>query len=279
MQIIDVITKMKRYHKGGIQEETTRDRILYGDPYQECKGIVTTCWASIDVIQKAYTLGANLIICHEALFWNHGDHTDWLLEQENQTFLKKKSLLDETGIVVWRDHDYIHSGIPISDHMYSDGIFYGFAKMMGWDAYIVGDKTLPLMYEIPQTTVQEVANLMMDKLHLNGMKVLGNVHAKVKKVYLCMHVMGYHDNDIITKVEKEDIDLLLPLEFIDYTVSEYIKDSGMLERDKAVIAVGHFNGEEAGMEYMVQYISQALNEEIPCHFVPSGDQYEYIVRK
>ena len=36
----------------------------------------------------------------------------------------KKKLLDETGIVVWRNHDYIHSGIWM-ENQWVDGIFYG----------------------------------------------------------------------------------------------------------------------------------------------------------
>ena len=117
MKINDVILKVKAYHKGTdqngvpIDEATTRDKILYGDPNKECSGIVTTCWASTEVIRKAAKLGANLIIVHEALFWNRGDKTDWL--SDNQVFLQKKQLLDETGIVLWRDDDYIHSGIPL----------------------------------------------------------------------------------------------------------------------------------------------------------------------
>ncbi len=120
MLIQTVIDHIKEYHKGvfegkQIDEQTTRDKVLYGNPHQECTGIITTCWASVDVIREAAKRGANLIIAHEALFWNHGDHTDWLQEENNQSFLAKKKLLDEAGIVVWRDHDYIHSGIPMED--------------------------------------------------------------------------------------------------------------------------------------------------------------------
>ena len=43
MLIREVIEKMKAYHKGEfngevIKEETTRDKILYGDPDRECTG-------------------------------------------------------------------------------------------------------------------------------------------------------------------------------------------------------------------------------------------------
>lgn len=73
-------------------------------------GVVTTCWESVDVISKAHEKEVNLIICHEALFWNHGDHQEWLMESQNEMYKLKKHLLAETCIVVWRNHDYIQSG-------------------------------------------------------------------------------------------------------------------------------------------------------------------------
>lgn len=106
----EVIQRIKDYCGGigfdtgvPIDEATTRDKILYGDPDQECTGIVTCLWANADVIERARELGANLIIAHEALFWNHGDHQDFIAE--NKTYLAKKQLLDEWGGVVWRCHD------------------------------------------------------------------------------------------------------------------------------------------------------------------------------
>ena len=129
MKIETIIDKIKDYHYGyrngkKIENHISRDQVLFGDPNQECSGIVVTCWASIEVIKQAIELQANLIIVHEALFWNHGDAQDWLQLQKNQTYLEKKELLEKGKIVVWRDHDYIHSGIPVSTG-YADGIFYG----------------------------------------------------------------------------------------------------------------------------------------------------------
>lgn len=55
MLINQMIENIKKYHKGygTIDEATTRDQILYGDANQECTGVVTTCWASVDVIRFA----------------------------------------------------------------------------------------------------------------------------------------------------------------------------------------------------------------------------------
>ncbi len=281
MKISEVIQKMKDYHRGtvngvAIDESTTRDKILFGNPDQECTGIVTTCYASVEVIRKARQLNANLIISHEALFWNHGDHTDWLEETENKTYLEKKKLLEEGNLVVWRDHDYIHSGIPVHGE-FVEGICYGVKKTQAWEKALGGWHERPLLFEIEPMTVREVGRHVMDKFRLTGLKMLGNPDAIVRKVWIPGHIMG-GDNDAITRIDRENIDLLIALELIDYTVSEYIRDSAMLGQPKAVLAAGHFNVEEPGMEYMVHYIPQALGVDIPCHYVQSGDMYCFLSR-
>lgn len=278
MDILTVIQRVKAYCNGkDIDDTTSRDQILYGNPHQPCTGIVTTCWASVEVIRKAHAQGANLIICHEALFWNHGDHTEWLEENKNQTFLKKRQLLEDTGIVVWRCHDYIHAGIPINGQ-YTDGIFYGFAKQLGWESYIIQDLHQPLFYDIPKSDVKTIAKQMLNCFHLDGMRILGDINAEIEHVFICAHVMGRGDNELITRVDHEGIDLLITLELIDYTASEYIRDSSMLGAGKAILSMGHFNAEEPGMEYMAAYLPEAIQDHVPCSYIQSGDMYHYITK-
>lgn len=282
MKIKTVIENMKAYHKGELEgkkidEETTRDKILYGNSDVECTGIVTTCWATVDVIKQTAAMGANLIIAHEALFWNHGDHIDWLIEEENEAFLAKKKLLDESGIVVWRNHDYIHSGIPMADGTYTDGIFYGVAEKLGWTNYIIKDVQNPLCYEIPEMSAKDVAKLVVDRFGLNGVKVIGNLETKVNKVRIPFHVLG-EARDFISEANEENIDCFMTMELVDFTLAEYIRDSSMLGLNKAIIGVGHFNLEEPGMEYMVNYINDAIGEEIPCKFIQSGDMYHFVTK-
>lgn len=283
MLISEAITRIKKYCKGSwmgrkIEDETTRDKILYGDPNRECSGIVTTIYASVDVIRKAHELGANLIIAHEALFWNRGDKQDWLKENENRTYKEKSRLLDDYGIVVWRFHDHIHSGIPYKDG-YIDGIFYGLAQETGWlNARINEDIGGAIYVECdPPTTPREVAEQIKKSWNITGMKAIGNMDAKVRKILVCGHVSeGMDIKPLINRINEEDINLLLPLELIDFTLSEYIKDSGQLGFDKAILAPGHFNLEEPGMKYILNYIDDALGEHIDTHFVQAGDMYTYL---
>lgn len=282
MLISEVIQNIKDYCKGSwgghkIDDATTRDKILYGDPDQECTGIVTTIYASIDVIKKAHELGANFIIAHEALLWNRGDKRDWLEEAQNKTYLAKKKLLDDYNICVWRFHDYIHSGIPYKDD-YIDGIFYGLAKVTGWENYVISEDLAGAVYvECEETTPRKVAEQIKKTWNISGMKAIGNMDAKVTKILVCGHVQeGGDSNSLITRVDKEDINLLLPLELIDFTLTEYIKDSGQLGFDKAILAPGHFNLEEPGMKYIEAWIDDALKEHIDTTYVQAGDMYTYL---
>ena len=304
MKIRDVIQKIKQYHYGYIPSETgpvrindriSRDQILYGDADRECTGIVTACWASADVIREAGTCGANLIICHEALFWNHGDHTEWLRLQKNRTFSAKAKLLDQYGITVWRDHDYIHSGIPLSDGSYTDGIFYGLAEtlgwtdyidrdvskeleqMHGWDGFAVPGKTSPLSFRIPETSAGELASFLIQRLNLNGAKLTGDPQRIVSRISIPFHIFG-DANDLIRLADEGKTDCFLSMEIVDYTLTEYVRDSAMTGAGPVIIGMGHFNVEEPGMQYMVKYLPEAIGEPVPCRFVQSGDNCRYILR-
>lgn len=275
MKITHVIEQIKSHYRGTdphgnpIVPQTSRDQILYGDPEQECTGIVTCIYASIEVIEYARLHGANLIVCHESLFWNHGDHTDWLAD--NTVFQEKVQHLREAGVVVFRNHDYVHSGIQ-KNGSWIDGIFYGLADKLGWLPYMNdGD---PMRYILPPIKASDLARFLKERLGYNGIRLIGNPNALVRNVQIPMHIVGRADNDKIEKVERENIDCLLTFELVDFTVAEYIRDAGQLGKNKAIITLGHFNGEQPGMEYMAADL-RPLFPELSVTFAPCGDMYEY----
>lgn len=256
-------------------EETTRDKVLYGDTDRECTGIVTTCFASARVIREAHRLGCNFIISHEALFWNHGDHTDWL--QDFEVFKAKKALLDEYGITVWRDHDHIHAGIPLRDGTYADGIFYGLIKELRWERYVEGDFRRSRIFDFPGITAKELAREMITKMNLNGTRIVGDPDTIVHRAAIPGHLIGGTDNHFTESTEKKQIDCLLTMEMTDFTTQEYVRDSAYLGIPRAMITIGHFNMEEPGMKYMATWLPDVAGD-IPVHFVQSGDQFHYISR-
>lgn len=283
MLISEVIQAVKGYCGGidiftgkAIEDVTTRDKVLYGDIDQECTGVVTCIWATAEVIRRAKELGANLIIPHEALFWNHGDSREAVAG--NSTFEAKCELLDDWGGAVWRCHDYIHSGVPLgSNGAMVDGIFYGFAAKMGWLECATDGSFMS--YRIDPMSARDLAQMLVRKLGLNGTRLIGDGDVLVSNVEIPMHIMG-RDNDEIAHIDADDIDCILTMEFIDFTVSEYIRDAAMLGQGKCAIHMGHFNGEEPGMEYMPTWLPAALGaagSDLPVAFVPMGDTYQYVL--
>jgi putative NIF3 family GTP cyclohydrolase 1 type 2 len=287
MKIAAAIERVRRFCKGidawtglPIDGATTRDKVTYGQEHlkEECSGIVCCLWATADVIREAETLGANLIICHEALFWNHGDRQEVL--SGNAVFAAKRELLDGWGGTVWRCHDYIHSGVPIDEGRYTDGIFFGFAQKMGWLDCRVGKASECMDYRIPETSGSELAKRLVCALGLNGTRITGDAEAPVSRVQIPMHVMGNpaSDTEEIATIEREGIDALVTMEFCDFTVSEYIRDSALLGKGRCAITVGHFNLEEPGMECMAGWLPEALGTDaVPAQFVPMGDTYQYVM--
>lgn len=291
MLISEAIQKIKNYTSGvdmftqkPISDETTRDRVIYGNTNQECSGIVTTCFASCDVIEKAHELGYNFIICHEAVFWNHGDHTDWLEDNKNSVYLKKKELLDKYNICIWRCHDYIHSGVSNGNGGYYDGIFKGFLYYTGLEKYYIKKpfekvqfKT-PILLDLDGLKVKDVADMMINNLNLNGVRIVGNPDTVIHNAMVSSHIMS-QDNHIINLIEEKNIDLLIAMEIVDYTVNLYIRDAINLGYSKAIITAGHFNTEEIGMKYMLEWIPQALSiNDIKATYIQSGDANRYITK-
>lgn len=280
MNISTVIERISKYHPQ-IDEEHTCDIVKVGDPNQECTGIVTTVFASVDVIRKAAELGANLIICHEPLFYSHDDSQEWL--RGNSVYEEKAKLLRDHNIVVWRDHDRIHGGSPKRQREHMDMVFYGIMQELGWADYCIGFDKKPLLYEIPEKPVRELAAELIGKLGLTGARIVGNTEATARKVFFCEHINGANwggrqpDCDVIKEIEDGNYDVMIPFEIIDWTLSEYVRDAAQLNKNKAIIEMGHFNVEEIAMKHMQKWLPELLEEDIPVHFVQSGDSFTYFI--
>lgn len=284
MKIGQIIEKIEAYHpylKDGIANSMgvhnpTCDGLIFGDPDQDCTGIVTTVYASVDVIKKAIALGANFIITHESTFYNNTDSTDWL--NGNRVYEDKRQLLGENHIVIFRDHDGMHH--PQGD---KDYIFYYIARVLGWEHYATDNKSRPRMFQIPETTAGELADYLMKKFDLRGMRVIGDLQRKVSKVFFFMHFYGIlydgePDRNGISFMEREKPDVVIPGEIVDYTFSEYARDAAQLGYGPIVMEMGHFNVEEPAMMIADAWLRGLVAPDIPIFPVKSGDSFQYLIR-
>ena len=120
-----------------IQKETgvswrgeTVDVFKTGNPETPVTGIVTTMFATMDILKQAVAMGCNLIITHEPTFYNHLDDTAALVGTHNPVYTEKRKFIEDHNLVIWRFHDHIHMMKP-------DEIIAGVVHRLGWDKYEV----------------------------------------------------------------------------------------------------------------------------------------------
>lgn len=138
-QIIDLFIKQVP----GAPFPDTVDTLKSGSPDTVVTGVVTTMFATIDVIRKSIDLGANFIIAHEPTFYNHLDATDWI--KDDDVLQYKTDLLNKHGIAVWRNHDTVHRLNP-------DGVTKGVLEQLEWQQY--AGRNVPNSLTFPQTPLK-----------------------------------------------------------------------------------------------------------------------------
>lgn len=254
-QVIEMIIKQT----GAPAIPNTVDVIKAGDPSTPVKGIVTTMFATMDVLRKAVEMNCNLIIAHEPLFYNHLDATTQF--QNDPVYLEKKRFIDANKLVIWRFHDYIHSLKP-------DAIDYGMALKLGWLKYTDGKAVE--RYTIPETTLKNLLQTLKNVFPGNAFNVVGNPELKIKKIAFAAGAPGSGSH--FRLLEDENVDVVIAGEVSQWETYEYARDAVSQGRKKAIIFLGHITSEEPGMEYCAQWLKGFIKN-IPINFVKSGPSY------
>ena len=260
----------------------TMDTVKAGDPSQTVTGIVTTFLATLDVINRAAALGANLIITHEATFYSDREEMDWL--QGDPVYMAKAQLIEQNQIVIWRFHDFWHLYRP-------DGIFTGMLKALGWETYalpedpwviskrgrqvlrsvgleILADPQRSYVCHIPPVSLIELAQMLKTRLELQAVRVAGPDEMVCGRVWLlpgspaCQMEIG--------ALGREDIDVVIVGEVNEWETPEYVRDAQYTGHPRGLIILGHANSEEAGMKWLAEWL-QPLLPGIAVTHIPAGD--------
>lgn len=239
----------------------TVDTIKTGNPQAIVKGIVTTTFATIDVINKAIEIGANFIIVHEPIFYNHADEKGWL--ENDAVFQYKESLLEQHEISVWRFHDYLHAHKP-------DGVLSGIVDSLEWQEYNNTEK--PGIIEIKPTSLQNIIEHVKSRLHIPMIKYIGDPADDIKKIVLLPGAWG-GKNQIAT-IAKHKPDLTIVGEINEWETSEYIRDLRAITGKGSLIILGHAVSEEPGMKWMEEWLQPKIPG-IKVTHIPSNDPFDW----
>ena len=264
-QVIDTIkmgVKTSLADPTHLPGDQTVDTLKTGQPDQPVTGIVTTFTATRRVIEQAKALGANFIITHEPTFFNHHDEVEWLVE--DPVYQSKRAALDESGIAVWRFHDFWHTHQP-------DGILVGLVEQLGWKAY--QDDPNEIFFTLPATSLRDLVRSLKSTFNLPAVRFTGDPEMVIQKVAFMMgSVGGEWQIEVFQKVKPE---VMICGETVEWQVAEYVRDSAAAGLKRALVVLGHEPSEEAGMAYLVDWLSPRLPGVKITH-IPAGDPMQYI---
>ena len=236
-QIIDLFMKQVP----GAPFANTVDTLKSGSPDTVVTGIVTTMFATIDVIRKAIDLGANFIIAHEPTFYNHLDATDWI--KDDDVLHYKMDLLNKHGIAVWRNHDTIHQLKP-------DGVTKGVLEQLEWQQY--AGKDIPNILTLPSIPLKELIAQTKDKLRIEKVRFIGDLNQNCSKVLFMPGASG--GTRQIQSIGKVKPDVLFCGEIAEWETAEYVRDARAKGDNLSLVVLGHIASEEPGSAFMLQWL-------------------------
>lgn len=240
----------------------TVDTLKAGKADQNVTGIVTTMFATAEVIQQTIALGANFIIAHEPTFYNHLDETDWL--QQSDVFRYKEDLLKKHNIAVWRFHDYWHAHRP-------DGIRKGVLTALGWEAY--ADAQNPRLLTLPVTSLRELISHAKQKLGIQTVRVVGDLAQPCQRILLMPGSSGGKSQ--IEAIQQTKPDALLCGELSEWETAEYVRDARYKGDKLSLVVLGHEMSEEPGMQWLVTWLQPQVPALKVTH-ISSKNPFTYV---
>lgn len=239
----------------------TVDTLKSGSRGTVVTGVITTMFATLEIIEKAIAANANFIVAHEPAFYNHIDDVSWL--QTDDVYQYKAALLKQHNIAVWRNHDYIHSLTP-------DGVREGVLAQLGWKGYDSG--TADDLVNIPAISLHQLIETAKQKMNIQTLRYVGNLHQSCKKVLLMPGSVGGKNQ--ISALSQYKPDVLVCGEIAEWETAEYVRDARAKGDAVSLIVLGHIASEEAGSEWMKTWLQKNVPG-VPVTHIPSGNSLSF----
>ena len=255
----EVVARIKERLGVPWRDATYRDTFKFGGPETVVRGIATSAFVTMEVVERAAAAGLNMIIPHEGTFWS--DRDDVSILGGDAVYARKVELMRRHDIVVFRIHDHMHAQRP-------DFTYVGSAREIGLDSR---HETAPGSHRfvIPETTLGALAAEVQRRSGGRAIRVVGDPSARVSRVQLGV---GY----ATPAVNDPEVDVLISGEQQEadgaFDSPEYVLDAAALGIAKGWIMLGHVVSEEAGMQEMAEWIGTFITE-VPVRLVRGGEPF------
>jgi alkylphosphonate utilization operon protein PhnA len=239
------------------------DTFKDGDPNTPVTGVAVTMMATMEVLQKAEAIGANLVIAHEPTFYAHDDTLTALEALRDPVVAAKRAFIREHHMVVFRMHDHWHAPTRIPDPV-AVGIF----RALDWQRFQAKPE-LPVVV-LPATTVGALAKEMAARLDAHAVRIIGDLNQRVTKIGFLPGASGFDMQRHF--LQRDDVEVLVIGEAREWETIPYVADLIVQGKHKALIVLGHVPSEEAGMEEFVRWLALVLPE-AKVSMIHAGDPF------
>ncbi len=275
------IVKRIQTSLGSERAQSTPDGFKAGDPNTPVKGIATTAMATLDVLKRASSSGANLVITYEPTFFGHqdgpappppptapgGDGNGRVaprvfagLAADDPVYTAKKEFIEKNGMVVYRMRDAWQS-------RKENEMTTGLAESLGWTKYRV--KPDDVLYDIPKATAEDVVAQIRKKLNLRGgLRAVGDRKATVRRVLLYPGTM----TPATMWQRYEETDLIVAGEVREWENTHYAADIYTIGEKRGLVTIGRVASEDPGMRACAAWLKSVVKE-VPAHWITVGDLY------
>ena len=258
MKAIELIEELK--NGGFCPHDRTCDTVKAGNPEKEIKKVAVTMFATVDTFKKVKEWGADMLIVHEPTYY---DHFEEMIS--NPVTEAKKKLIEESGIVVFRYHDFMH-------HREIDRITAGEIHYLGLKGKLENtpySASYTFRLDEPITAL-ELAKLIEDKLNVKHVKIAGERNKKSYNLALCCGTPG----GVYDLLRDENIDIVLTGETCEWMLCEYARDAAALGINKSIIVMGHIGSERDGMRLLAENLSKN-HTSFETKYFECGEVYTY----
>ena len=240
--------------------EVTCDTRKWGNPDRELRKVAVTCLATAEVITSVKAWGADLLITHEPTFFDHWDQS----EAEDPVTMKKRALLEDTDMAVYRYHDGIHLAVP-------DGISEGELEAIGLKGTYGERRSLGVNEFFLETPMSagELKELLEEKLGLRHIRLCGNSTAPCTKLALGF---GSPGEALFKALKDPETEIAICGEACEWREGEYARDAAFFGEKKALLILGHMGSERDGMKYLAKKLGETFGE-FETRYFECGEVY------
>ena len=238
----------------------TCDTCKIGDPEKEVTRVAVAMTATVDIIREAARWGADMMIVHEPTFYDHMEQSE-----HDPVRQEKYRLLEQTGMVLYRYHDYAHRTTK-------DTIACGMYRQMGLKGTfeVTGQLALTRFRLDEPITPLELAKRIEERCGVKHVRISGARDALCTRISGMFGVTGAE----LEELKREESEIVLLGETCEWKCCEYARDAAQLGYKKAILTMGHVGSEWGGVQYIAELLKET-HPELTVAYLHCGEVYGY----